>query len=346
MNRQRKKMNPEEIHGKEEWAKMQENYIQQRFKGAKGEIEYILESAFKLPDSFQTQLNIKTGEVILIPNFLSCNSDIVAFISNQNLIDDSALKYQNYSKTDLQAEKENLKEQIEIIISGCNKVFDAVALVLKDYIKSDFDRILSQNKIKDKIKDLDKLRNKADDLIAFFGVRYDKNRANSGGLIYGTDVHDCLLSINHIGAVETMLEGSSIPQLNYYTTDQREISLETLKALQKAAIPKTKDFIAVQFYINSVNVKAELLDPGKVAKEFVERPQYREHPNSLTEYEISEVMRITKEFIEENSLDNIYDSVNTVRKRCKNLGLAGSKNSQKKYIEYYADANGRFKIPE
>lgn len=98
--------------------------------------------------------------------------------------------------------------------------------------------------------------------------------------------------------------------------------------------------------ISSNEVNSILLDPREAAKRFIEREQYRPHPNSLTETQIAEIMQVAKEFIEEENISNIFYRVNTVVKRCKALGLEGSKNTQKNYIEYYASLNGCFNKPD
>lgn len=343
-----KKMDPEKVHGKEEWERMQKQYLEQRYNGCVSEIEYILDSAFKLPEIFEPPQNLESGELIQQPNFLSTNKNLVELLSSDSLYDEAAL-LKGLSKADLLTEKLNLENQLKLIGEGCNKVFKAVAEVLRQYIKSEFDRILNSNKSKKvKIDDFDALIDQSNDLVAFFGVRYPENKANSGGLIYGTDIKNCLLSINHIGVVQTILESNFIPQFNHFSSDQTDVNLGSLQKLQDIALPKAQEFIKVQIALNTnfqsqfSNLEDKLRDPQDVAHEFVSRPNYRKHPKSLTEFEIAEVMKITKAFIQNNKVKNLFDSVNTVVNECQKVGLPGSPNSQKKYIEFYAEANDRF----
>lgn len=343
-----KKIDPEQIHGKEEWERMKKNYTERLFQSCKSEIEEILDTAFDLPDIFKTELNVENGEIIQIPNYLSTNQHLVEFISDNSLQPETFI-LNGLTKAELKAEKESLENELRVIGKGCQKVFRAVATVLRDFIQSDFDRILNSDKTKQsKIDELNKLIERADDLVAFYGVRYPENSGNSGGLIYGTDIFDCLYSVRHIGGVQTVLEGKIIPQNNHFSTDQTDVSLETLEKLQNVALPKAKEFIKVQLALNRNysshfnSVEDQLQDPVEVANDFVNRPKYNPPKGGLAERDIAKVMEVTKSFIIKNNVQNLYGSVNTVRRNCEKLGLPGSRNSQSKYIKFYAKSNGRY----
>lgn len=288
-----KKIDPEELHGKEEWKKMQKLFLEQRYNGCVSEIEYILDTAFTLPDIFETPQNLESAELLQQPNYLSVNKNLVELLSGDTLQNEASM-LKGFSKSDLLTEKQNLERHLKMIGEGCNKVFKAVAEVLRDYIKSEFDRIVNNDKSKDdKINNLDELIDQAHDLVAFFGVRAPENKAKSGGLIYGGNVEDCLISINHIGVVETILNSNSIPQPNDFSTDQSDVKLATLKKLQDIALPKAKEFMKVQFALNTnfqsqfSSLEYKLRDPDEVAHEFVNRSNYPEHPKSLSEIEIA-----------------------------------------------------------
>lgn len=336
-------IDPEKSHGKEEWEWITPTDLEDRYKRAIGEIEYILgdADAFNIPEGFISELN-KNGEINQIPSFIISHPDFETFYTNPEKIQKHGEKFQQATKQELRVSKENVSDDIKEIHNACLKVYKAVKEVLLDFIRCDYLRA-KNSQVPGKLGKLDSVKDDAVKLIEFFGVRAQHDKPS--GLVYGSDIENLLWLLEQTGhgAVVTTIGGRSIPQNNDFQSDRTNVSLELLEELQRAAVLKAKDFIAVQKVLNPGSV---LRDPAEVANEFVNRLKYNPPNGGISESEISNVMRVTMNYINENHINNLYGRVNTVRKKCGAMGLAGSKNSQANYIKYYAIANGKYQKPE
>lgn len=85
---------------------------------------------------------------------------------------------------------------------------------------------------------------------------------------------------------------------------------------------------------------SDLPDPDEIARIYVERPKNKS--GVYTVEEISPVMTKAKEYIQNNSINDLYSHVKTVRRNCN--GLKGSPNQQDTWIKFYAKKSNRYKL--
>jgi hypothetical protein len=272
-----------------------ERFFREHRDSTKAEIEGIVNESFELPTAFIHELDKRTESFLILPTFLYSNKELEAFRENESNLNENGAKLKSLSKSELLTEKESLKDELQLLHESAIPIFRAVANVLKNSIKEDFEYLQSkEHPFEREGNELSNLLDKARDLVAFFGVRYSEGRANSGGLLFGTDVDSCLASISHIGDVSVVLEQSDIPQDNHFSTNQTDVSLQKLEALQKLALPKAKRFISIQLVLNG---SLEKTGAGVVIDEQVKklsRLYKRDGRVKYSEDEVSLLMALRK----------------------------------------------------
>ncbi|GEM_PF-2798208 len=223
--------------------------LEEAAKSTKDQLLETINDSFKSDeDTFITKEIRATS--ISWPTFLLEHQEFFSH-KDELLIQERANKYKNVSKIELRVERNELKDDLRDIHSECQNIYNLIGKIIESYFEGEVRKISnSKNDKHQKVEQLEHLRSKIQTLVAAYGIKNPANQFLNEGLIFG-NIDEFKFEITAINELTSILNREQLT--NKFVPGESKYNFLYLIQLLDKAIPKAKDFVAVQYAISNFN---------------------------------------------------------------------------------------------